>query len=60
MNISKKEIEERGYEILDELNVLIELENEKREVKGFKREAVKRLNNCESMFRGLLFDLIEE
>ena len=57
MDMSKREIEERSGEILGEMNILNDLMEKKRQTKTDKIEMRRRLNDCESSFRHLLFEL---
>ena len=54
---SEKEIAKRGLKILGEINKLSDLMEKKRYSKTDKIEMRRRLNNCEGLFRSLLFYL---
>ena len=57
MDISKREIEERGERILNEVNRIHDLMGKERRTREEKIEIKKRLNGCVDSFRLLLFDL---
>ena len=56
-DISKREIEERGERILNELNRIQDLMGKGRRTYEEKIEVKKRLDGCSDSFRRLLFDL---
>ncbi|VUT27096.1 MAG: hypothetical protein MASP_01905 [Candidatus Methanolliviera sp. GoM_asphalt] len=60
MDMNKREIEERGGEILGKMNVLSELIEKKRQTKEDKIEMRKEFNGLEKRFGRLLFDLTTE
>ena len=58
MDISKREIEERGKRILNEVNRIHDLMEKERRTREEKIEMKERLNGCIDSFSLLLFDLI--
>ena len=60
MDMSKKEIENRGIRILDEMNKLNGPIDKKRQTNANKIEMRRRLLDCEGSVRSLIFDLIRE
>ena len=60
MDVSKREVEERGMKILNEFDKISELMDKKRQSKADKIEMRRRLNDCMGSFHLLIFDLATE